>query len=130
MEIKFQVDDEIAANMTKGAINGLVKQSEAYTIEIIKEAERVEESIRERGAQIEITENTIFQAVRRNKTLVNKKNRKVSYVKLGSELTLFLSGLIFNQKMFAESMIYLIGYFLLITAAIILTVITYIKDGE
>ncbi|MGF2030345.1 hypothetical protein ACQUFH_12690 [Lactococcus lactis] len=130
MEIKFQVDDEIATNMTQGAINGLVKQSEAYAIKIIKEAGRVEESYREDGAQIEITENTIFQAVRKNKTLVNKKNRKVSYIKLGSELTLFLSGLIFNQKMFAESMIYLIGYFLLITVAIILTVITYVKDDE
>ena len=130
MEIKFRVDDEIANNMTRGAIERLVKQSEAYTIEIIKEAERVEQSTREHGAQIEITENTIFQAVRRNKTQVHKRNRKSILVKLGSEFGLFLSGILFNQKMFAENTIYFIIYFVIITLTITFTIVTYNKEGE
>ena len=130
MEIKFQVNDEIANNMTRSAIECLVRKSEAYTTEIIDEAKRVEQSTREHGAQIEITENTIFQAVRRNKTQVHKRNLKSILVKLGSEFGLFLSGILFNQKMLTENIIYFIIYFVIMTLTIISTIFTYIKEGE
>jgi len=130
LEIKYQVDDSLTTNMTEGALERLVKQSEAHTLEIIKEAERVEESLREHGAKIEITENTIFQAVRRNNTQFYKKNWKDILTRICAEVFLLLSGILFDYNKISNNIIYFIVYFVIITIAIVLTTITYIKDGK
>lgn len=68
MEIKYEIPDDKVRNFTGSAKRRLQEQSQKYTLEIISEAEKVEELIRENGASTEITDNIIFQAVRRNRT--------------------------------------------------------------
>ena len=73
-------------------------------LDIIREAEKVEESLLEYGATSEITGNIIFQAVR---TLRNHPNKKIKWVtllvKILSELLLFIAGCLFNQNNFAKN---------------------------
>lgn len=68
LEIKYEIADDKIRNFTDSAKSRLQEQSPKYTLEIISEAEKVEKLIRENGASTEITDNIIFQAVRRNKT--------------------------------------------------------------
>ena len=130
MEFKYTIDDSKIANMTSDAKERLIKQAEKHTLEIINEAERIEEASRENGAKIEITENTIFQAVRRSKTSSLKKNWMKIVLKILSEVLLFIAGLLFNQDKFATDTIYFLVFTLVFMIALIITIIMHVKDGE
>ncbi|MBQ8326586.1 MAG: hypothetical protein IJX86_05895 [Lachnospiraceae bacterium] len=134
MEIKFEIADDKVRNFTDSAKSRLEEQSQKYTLEIIKEAEKVEELIRENGASTEITDNIIFQAVRRNRTQ-KKRNIVLIVVRIISEILLFIAGLMFLPEKFitAESTFNL-GYFvvfLIVTSiAFVATIVTYFMGGE
>lgn len=134
MQINFDLSDAELTHFSQGAKNRLTEQARQYTLEIISEANKVEEMLRENGASQEITESIVVQAIRRNKT-VRKKNIGAIILKILSEILLFISGLLFLPDMFIKSdntlnMPYFIFFLLLITISIILTIIMHFKDGE
>lgn len=134
MQINFNLSDAELTHFSQGAKNRLSNQARQYTLEIISEANKVEELLRENGASQEITESIVVQAIRRNKT-VRKKNVRVIILKILSEIFLFISGLLFLPDMFINSdstlnMPYFIFFLLLIAVSLILTIITHFKDGE
>lgn len=134
MEIKYEIADDKIRNFTDSAKSRLQEQSQKYTLEIISEAEKVEELIRENGASTEITDNIIFQAVRRNKT-EKKKSIKTILIRIAAEILLFVSGLMFMPEMFitAENTFNL-GYFvtfaIVTLIALVATIVTYFIGGE
>ena len=89
MEIKYEIPDDKVRSFTGSAKRRLQEQAQKYTLEIISEAEKVEELIRENGASTEITDNIIFQAVRRNKT-ERKKSIKTILKDKPSEISMFI----------------------------------------
>lgn len=134
MQINFDLPDAELTHFSRGAKNRLTEQAKQYTLEIISEANKVEEMLRENGASQEITESIVVQAIRRNKT-VRKKNIGAIILKILSEILLFISGLLFLPDMFIKSdntlnMPYFIFFLLLITISLILTIIMHFKDGE
>ena len=134
MQISFDLSNDELTHFSQGAKNRLAEQAQQYTLEIINEANKVEEMIRENGASQEITESIVVQAIRRNKT-IRKKNIGTIILKILSEILLFISGLLFLPDMFIKSdntlnMPYFIFFLLLITISLILTIITHFKDGE
>ena len=134
MQIQFNLSDTELAHFSQGAKNRLTEQAKQYTLEVISEANKVEEMLRENGASQEITESIVVQAIRRNKT-VRKKNIGAIVLKILSEILLFISGLLFLHDMFIKSdntlnMPYFIFFLLLITISLILTIIMHFKDGE
>ena len=134
MQINFDLSDAELTHFSQGAKNRLTEQAKQYTLEIISEANKVEEMLRENGASQEITESIVVQAIRRNKT-VRKKNIGAIILKILSEILLFISGLLFLPDMFIKSdntlnMPYFIFFLLLITVSLILTIIMHFKDGE
>lgn len=134
MQIQFNLSDTELAHFSQGAKNRLTEQAKQYTLEVISEANKVEEMLRENGASQEITESIVVQAIRRNKT-VRKKNIGAIVLKILSEILLFISGLLFLPDMFIQSdntlnMPYFIFFLLLITISLILTIIMHFKDGE
>lgn len=134
MQINFDLSDAELTHFSQGAKNRLTEQAKQYTLEIISEANKVEEMLRENGASQEITESIVVQAIRRNKT-VKKKNIGAIILKILSEILLFISGLLFLPDMFIKSdntlnMPYFIFFLLLITISLILTIIMHFKDGE
>ncbi|MCH5297281.1 MAG: hypothetical protein J1E85_06385 [Ruminococcus sp.] len=134
MEIKYDIADDKVRNFTDDAKSRLQEQALEYTLEIISEAEKVEKFIREHGASPEITDNIIFQAVRRNKT-EKKKSIFIILVRIIAELLLFIAGLMFLPDMFitAEGTLN-ISYFLIFVIvtviAIIASIVTYFVRGE
>lgn len=134
MQIQFDLSDTELTHFSQGAKNRLTEQAKQYTLEVISEANKVEEMLRENGASQEITESIVVQAIRRNKT-VRKKNIGAIVLKILSEILLFISGLLFLPDMFIKSdntlnMPYFIFFLLLITISLILTIIMHFKDGE
>ena len=134
MEIKYEIADDKIRNFTDSAKSRLQEQSQKYTLEIISEAEKVEELIRENGASTEITDNIIFQAVRRNKT-EKKKSIKTILVRIAAEILLFASGLMFIPEMFITTEnTFNLGYFvvfaLVTLIALVATIVTYFIGGE
>lgn len=134
LEIKYEIADNKVRNFTDSAKSRLQEQSQKYTIEIINEAEKVEELVRENGASTEITENIILQAVRRNKT-EKKKNIKIVVLRIIAEILLFISGLMFIPEMFITSektlnLGYFIAFIIITFIAFVITIITYFAGGE
>lgn len=59
----------------------------------------IEEAIRENGASTEITSNIVLQAVRKNKTVHNKKPSKLLLItKIISALSLLVTGALFDSN--------------------------------
>lgn len=134
MEIKYEIADDKIRNFTDSAKSRLQEQSQKYTLEIISEAEKVEELIRENGASTEITDNIIFQAVRRNKT-ERKKSIKTILIRIAAEILLFISGLMFIPEMFiTKESTFNLGYFvafaMVTLIALVATIVTYFIGGE
>ena len=134
MQINFDLSETELTHFSQDAKNRLTEQARQYTLEIISEANKVEEMLRENGASQEITESIVVQAIRRNKT-AKKKNIGIIILKILSEILLFISGLLFLPDKFINSdstlnMPYFIFFLLLITISLILTIIMHFKDGE
>lgn len=129
MEIKFEIADDKLRNFTDPAKEKLIEQTRKYTLEIISEAEKTEDILRENGASSEITNNTVIQAVRRNKT-IKKKNIKIIIIRVIAEVLLFFSGIMFLPEYFITpentfNVIYFAIFAILTLVAIITTIITY-----
>lgn len=134
MEIKYEIADDKIRNFTDSAKSRLQEQSQKYTLDIISEAEKVEELIRENGASTEITDNIIFQAVRRNKT-GKKKNIRIILLRIAAEVLLFVSGLMFIPETFitkenAFNIEYFFIFAIVTLIALIATIATYFIGGE
>ena len=134
MEIKYDIADDKVRNFTDSAKNRLQEQSLKYTLEIISEAEKVEELIRENGASTEITDNIIFQAVRRNKA-EKKKSIKIILIRIIAEILLFISGLMFMPERFITTentfdLRYFVTFLIVTFIALVATIVTYFVGGE
>lgn len=134
MEIKYEIADDKVRNFTDSAKNRLQEQSQKYTLDIIDEAEKIENLIRENGASTEITDNIVFQAVRRNRT-EKKKSIKIIVIRIVAELLLFISGLMFLPEMFITSestfnLEYFVIFAIITLTALITTIVTYFLGGE
>ena len=134
MEIKYKIADDKVCNFTESAKRRLQEQSEKYTLEVISEAEKVEKLVRENGASTEITDNIIFQAARRNRT-GKKKNHGIVLLRIVAEILLFISGLMFMPEKFvtkdgALNTIYFVLFLLVVSGALITTIVTYFLGDE
>lgn len=134
MEIKYEIPDDKVHNFTESAKSRLCDQSQKYTLEIINEAEKVEELIRENGASTEITDNIIFQAVRRRRA-GKKKSVTIIIVRIVAEVLLFIAGLMFVPEMFiTENNTFNLEYFVIFAIvtliALIATIVTYFIGGD
>lgn len=134
LQIQFDISDNNLTFFSQGAKNRLLEQAKLHTLDIISEANKVEDMIHENGASQEITENIVVQAIRRNKT-IRKKRMGTIILKIFSEFLLLLSGLLFIPNLFVKSdgslnLIYSIFFLIVLTASLILTITMHFKDGE
>lgn len=131
MEIKYDIDDSKLQNFTDEAKSKLIEQSRKHTLDIINEAEKVEQSLREYGAASEITGNIIFQAVRTLRSHPAKKLKWITILlKILSELLLFIAGCLFNQDNFAKNTTQFYWFCGVFFIAVILTIALHFKEGE
>lgn len=129
--IQINVDEDEIDNLSSDAQITLTKQIEKYTNDIIKEANLIEEVIREDGASTEITSNIILQAVRKNKTVRNKKSSKSLLItKIVSVFSLLITGFLFDSSGYENNMLGLIAFVISLIVASVSTVLQFIFEDK
>lgn len=134
MDIKFQISDNKIRNYTSKAKEELSNVAEKHTLEVIREANKVDEIWRENGVSQQITPNHIIQASRRTK-ISKKKGILFILLKIVAEFLLFVAGLLFLPEKFTKSdgsfnLLYFLLFLGVLTTALILTICMHFKEGE
>lgn len=131
MAVQINIDNDQVNNLSESAKKTLKEQAEKHVNDIIKEANLIEEVIREDGASKEITSNIIIQAVRKNKTSYNKKSSKsLLLCKIISAFSLLLTGFLFDSSGFQNNAIKLIIFVITLVIATISTVMQFVLEDK
>lgn len=131
MAVQVNIDDSKIDNFSVGAQTTLKKQIEKYADDIIKEANLIEEALREDGASTEITSNNVLQAVRKNKTNHSKKpNRSLLITKIVSSLSLLVTGFLFDSTGYQNNVIKLIAFIICLIVASVSTVLQFVLEDR
>ncbi|MEZ3431389.1 MAG: hypothetical protein K1W36_14405 [Lachnospiraceae bacterium] len=131
MAVQVNIDDSKIDNFSVGAQTTLKKQIEKYADDIIKEANLIEEALREDGASTEITSNNVLQAVRKNKTNHNRKpNRTLLITKVVSSLSLLVTGFLFDSAGYQNNVIKLIAFIVCLIVASVSTVLQFVLEDR
>lgn len=129
--VQINIVDDKVDNFSNEAQTTLTKQIEKYADDIIKEANLIEEGIREDGASTEITSNIVLQAVRKNKTYHNKKSNKTLLItKIVSALSLLITGFLFDSSGYENNKIGLIAFVICLIVASISTVLQFVFEDK
>lgn len=129
--IQVNISDDKIDNLSTSAQKTLKKQVEKYADDIIKEANLIEEAIREDGANTEITSNIILQAVRKNKTNHRKKSNKGLFLaKCISTFTLLFTGYLFDLDRFKSNAELLIVFLIVFVIASISTLFQFLLEDK
>lgn len=129
MAIQVNITDDKVDNLSVDAQTTLKKQMEKYADDIIKEANLVEEAIREDGASTEITSNIILQAVRRNRNHSSKRSNKwLLFVKIASALSLLVTGFLFDADGYQNNTIQLVAFIIVFAIACVTTVLQFVFE--
>lgn len=129
--VQINIVDDKVDNFSNEAQTTLTKQIEKYADDIIKEANLIEEGIREDGASTEITSNIVLQAVRKNKTYHNKKSNKTLLItKIVSALSLLITGFLFDSSSYENNKIGLIAFVICLIVASVSTVLQFVFEDK
>lgn len=130
MEIQFDSNDAQLNNFSNNAKNTLKKQIEDYTNYVIKEANLIEEGLREDEAKNEITSSYVIQACRKSKTTRSRNRRaKLIWSKIISTFSSFLCGILFDISAFQLSTLRLVGFLACFIVMSISTVLLFVWEG-
>ena len=131
MAVQINIDEKPIDNFSDRAQTTLKKQMEKYADDIIKEANLIEEAIREDGANTEITSNIILQAVRKNKSNSSKKpNRPLLIAKIISVFSLLITGFLFDSSGYQNNVLKLIAFIVCIIIASVSTVLQFVYEDR
>lgn len=131
MALQVEIDEGKIDNFSTGAQSTLKQQVERYADDIIKEANLIEEAIREDGAGTEITGNIVLQAVRRSKTSQPKKsNLFLLIAKIVSAFSLLLTGFLFDSSGYQDNAIKLISFIVVLIVASVSTVLQFVYEDR
>lgn len=129
MAVQVNIDDNKIDNFSDGAQTTLKKQMGKYADDIIKEANLIEEAIREDGANTEITSNIVLQAVRKNKSNPSKKpNRFLLITKIISSFSLLITGFLFDSSGYQNNVLKLIAFVVCLIVASVSTVLQFVFE--
>lgn len=131
MSIKVDVNRMKVDNFSEEAKSTLEKQIEKYAEDVIKEANLIEETIREDGASREITSNIVLQAVRKNKTYKKQKHNCFSIcMKILSPLSILATGFLFDSNGYEKATGKMAMFILALVVACLSTVLQYWDDAK
>lgn len=129
--VQVNIDENKIDNFSDGAQTTLKKQMEKYADDIIKEANLIEEAIREDGANTEITSNIVLQAVRKNKSNPRRKgNHFLLIAKIVSSFSLLIKGFLFDSSGYQDNVLKLIAFILFLITASVSTVLQFVFEDK
>ena len=125
MAVQVNIDENKIDNFSDGAKTTLEKQIEKYTDDIIKEANLIEEAIREDGASAEI----FLKAVRKNKNNHNRKaNTSLIIIKIVSAFSLLITGFLFDSTGYQDNILKLVAFVVCLIIASVSTVLQFVFE--
>lgn len=133
VEIKVNIPDEMVANFTPGAIKGLTKQVEEYTLEVVQETERIDARSKEDGAISEIIDTHIIQAAKAYRA-PQRKNKKAKVCQIIASILGYIAGIMFVPEWFkvvgengneSLNMVYLCLFLVVSFVALATTIISH-----
>ena len=107
--VQVNIDDNKIDNFSDGAQTTLKKQMEKYADDIIKEANLIEEAIREDGANTEITSNIVI-------------------TKIISSFSLLITGFLFDSSGYQNNVSKLIAFVVCLIVASVSTVLQFVFE--
>lgn len=129
MVVQVKIDDNKIDNFSVDAQTTLKKQMEKYADDIIKEANWLEETLREDGASTEITSNIVLQAVRKNKTNHKKKpNILLTIIKIVSAFSMLVTGFLFDPAGYQDNVIKQIAFTIILIIAAVSTALQFVLE--
>ena len=130
MDIQFNNNDPQLSNFSGGAKTTLRKQLEEYADHVVKEANLIEEGLRESDASTEITSSHIIQATRKSRTVRSKNFRtKLVWAKIISSFFTLFTGLSFDLSAFEESPWRFFVFIACLIVTCISTVLLFMWEG-
>ncbi|WP_455810150.1 hypothetical protein [Clostridium butyricum] len=132
MPIRIEVTDENLTYFSEGAREELKNHLENYSMEVIKETDRLEETIRNDSNTPEITRTIVKRAITnyKNSFTPSKKKNKQYLIKTISSLSIFFAGVACDFSSFKTNTVQLIIFLILALIATISTTIMYIREDE
>lgn len=129
MSIRVDIVRRKVDNFSEEAKATLEKQIEKYADDVIKEANIIEEIIREDGASTEVTSNIVLQAVRKNRTYKKKKCSKFSiFMKILSPLSILVTGFLYDSNGYENELAKMAAFICALVVACISTLLQYLDD--
>lgn len=127
--IRVNIGNDKLSNFSNEAQGTLKTQLEKYGDEIIKEANLIEEGLRENDASTEITSNYVLWAVRKSKTFRPKKKRKhIIAIKLTAFISSLITGALFDIEAMQASVLRLIVFLITFSIAGGSTLIQFFEE--
>lgn len=124
MKINIEIEDKKVINFSASAKNALEQKVTEYANEIVKEANLIEEGLRDDDAQREITSTIISQAVRKSKISVKKKPSASNVIlRVVSALSLATIGFFYDPNGYANNLQKLYLFIAIIIIAAITTLL-------
>lgn len=129
--IQINIDENKVGNFTDQARDTLKEQMGKYADNIIKESNLIEESIREDGANAEITSTIVIQAVRKSKSDIRKKPRsRRIIIRVVSSFSTLITGFLFDASGYGHNFTKLIFFIIFLIIASVSTAIQIVLEEK
>ncbi|EEF94495.1 hypothetical protein CATMIT_00845 [Catenibacterium mitsuokai DSM 15897] len=129
--IQVNIDEKKVDNFTDQACYTLKEQMGKYADNIIKESNLIEESIREDGANAEITSTIVMQAIRKSKSDTRKKSsNRLIILKIASTISTLITGFLFDASGYGHNFMKLICFIICLIIASVSTAFQIILEEK
>lgn len=129
--IQINIDENKVDNFTDQARDTLKEQMGKYADNIIKESNLLEESIREDGANAEITSNIVMQAIRKSKSNKRKKSsNRLIIIRIVSTFSTLLTGFLFDASGYEHNFMKQFCFIIFLIIASVSTVVQFVLEEK
>lgn len=129
--IRVNIDEKKVDNFTDQARDTFKEQMGKYADNIIKESNLIEESIREDGANAEITSTIVIQAVRKSKSDIRKKPRsRRIIIRVVSSFSTLITGFLFDASGYGHNFKKLLFFIIFLIIASVSTAIQIVLEEK
>lgn len=133
MSLRIELSDQDLEYLSEDAKEELKRSTVSYAVEIMREAARIETSLRNgENDRPEITRNIIKEAVKFNKNLYRRTagSRKAKGLQILSALSALITGVLFDFDEIKTNTTLLVFFLLSLCVAVATTVLVYTGSDE
>ena len=130
MEINIKIPEKFAKSLSPDAQSALTKYAKNYSIEVIKEANLIEQGLSINGDGKEVTKSMIDLAAQKRKLPKKKLSIKGIIIKAAAAFSALLTGFFCDIEKLQNSKCALILFFILLIATCISNMILFVYEEK